>query len=150
MTKPTKWDVRLCAQQRLRSAWVSAQSDQSPVSQLPTGRTCHFVDFVMRRLNFFFHVSSEIRHKSNGETRLLSYVIVHCVKGSRYKEEISSCLSYAGFKAWWESNTPFHLWPLSQGNFYLYTRFSVLTINDCHSRILSWNHMQKVFNSFWL
>ena len=26
MTKPTKW---LCAQQRLRSAWVSAQSDQS-------------------------------------------------------------------------------------------------------------------------
>ena len=26
MTKPTKW---LCAQQRLRSAWASAQSDQS-------------------------------------------------------------------------------------------------------------------------
>ena len=26
MTKPTKW---LCTQQRLRSAWASAQSDQS-------------------------------------------------------------------------------------------------------------------------
>ena len=26
MTKPTKW---LCAQRRLRSAWASAQSDQS-------------------------------------------------------------------------------------------------------------------------
>ena len=29
MTKPTKW---LCAQQRLRSAWASAQSDQSLLS----------------------------------------------------------------------------------------------------------------------
>ena len=29
MTKPTKW---LCAQQRLRSAWASAQSDQSSLS----------------------------------------------------------------------------------------------------------------------
>ena len=29
MTKPTKW---LCAQRRLRSAWASAQSDQSSLS----------------------------------------------------------------------------------------------------------------------
>ena len=39
MTKPTMW---LCAQQRLRSAWASAQSDQS----LRWAHT-HFVGFVM-------------------------------------------------------------------------------------------------------
>ena len=75
MTKPTTW---LCTQRRLRSAWSSAQSDQSSlcgqwVAKDPsflhadredsdqTGRmprliwvfagcTCHFVGFVMRRL----------------------------------------------------------------------------------------------------
>ena len=75
MTKPTKW---LCSQQRLRSAWALAQSDQSSLcaqwvakdpsfhhadievsdqpGQMPrliwvlAGRTCHFVGFVMRRL----------------------------------------------------------------------------------------------------
>ena len=72
MTKPTMW---LCAQQRLRSAWAFAQSDQSlhcpheetlgpqqPIEctgQMPrlswvfTGHTCHFVGFVMRRLKNF-------------------------------------------------------------------------------------------------
>ena len=77
MTKPTKW---LCAQRRLRSAWASAQSDQSSLctqwvakdpsflhadskdsdqtGRMPrliwvfAGRTCHFVGFVMRRLNY--------------------------------------------------------------------------------------------------
>ena len=54
MTKPTKW---LCAQWRLRSAWASAQSDQSlPCAlngRMPrliwvfAGRTCYFVGFVM-------------------------------------------------------------------------------------------------------
>ena len=76
MAKPTKW---LCAQWRLRSAWASAQADQSLLSawrklgslathwahsedsdqtgRMPrliwvfTGCTCHFVGFVMRRLN---------------------------------------------------------------------------------------------------
>ena len=75
MTKPTKW---LRAQRRLRSAWTSAQSDQSSlcaqwVAKNPSflradskdfdqtgrmprliwvfiGRTCHFVGFVMRWL----------------------------------------------------------------------------------------------------
>ena len=78
MTKPTKW---LCAQGRLRSAWVSAQSDQSSLcaqwvakdpgflnadsedsdqtGRMPrliwvfSGRTCHFAGFVMRRLISF-------------------------------------------------------------------------------------------------
>ena len=76
MTKPTKW---VCAQQRLRSAWASALSDQSSLcaqwvaegprfhhtdsedsdqtGRMPrlirvfAGRTCHFVGFVMSRLN---------------------------------------------------------------------------------------------------
>ena len=69
MMKPTKW---LCAQRRLRSAWTSAQSDQSlcwSFSKDPSflqmwiartdqtgqiwviaGCTCHFVGFVMRQL----------------------------------------------------------------------------------------------------
>ena len=75
MTKPTKW---LCAQRRLRSAWVSTQSDQSlrcalnrskdpsflhadskdsdQTGRIPrliwvfAGRTCHFVGFFTRRL----------------------------------------------------------------------------------------------------
>ena len=75
MTKPTKW---LCAQQRLRSAWASTQSDQSSLctqcvakdprfhhadsedsyqtGRMPkliwvfAGRTCHCVGFVMRQL----------------------------------------------------------------------------------------------------
>ena len=75
MTKPTKW---LCAQRRLRSAWASAQSDQSSLcaqwvakdpsflhadseasdqtGRMPrliwffAGHTCHFVGFVMRWL----------------------------------------------------------------------------------------------------
>ena len=75
MTKPTQW---LCAQQRLRSAWALAWSDQSLrcalsgqlktqcffmqtektliTRQMPSliwvfaGRICHFVGFVMRRL----------------------------------------------------------------------------------------------------
>ena len=64
MTKPTKW---VCAQRRLRSAWASAQSDQSSlcaqwVAKDPsflyadsedsdqTGRTGHFVGFVMSQL----------------------------------------------------------------------------------------------------
>ena len=68
VTKLTKW---LCAQQRLRSAWASAQSDQSlhcPQEEslgpsLPIGRTAKtlirlggcvgFVGFVMRRLIFY-------------------------------------------------------------------------------------------------
>ena len=78
MTKPTKW---LCAQRRLRSAWASAQSDQSlrcPHEEIKlgslgthwahsedadqTGRMprliwvfagrSHFVGFVMRRLRY--------------------------------------------------------------------------------------------------
>ena len=77
MTKPTKW---LCNQWRLRSAWASAQSDQSSlcaqwVAEDPSflyadsensdqigqmskliwvfaGRTDHFVGFVMRRLKY--------------------------------------------------------------------------------------------------
>ena len=77
MTKPTKW---LCAHQRLRSAWASAQPDQSwqcaqwvakdpcflhvdskdsdQTGWMPrliwvfAGRTCHFVGFVMRLLKF--------------------------------------------------------------------------------------------------
>ena len=75
MTKPTKW---LCAKRRLRSAWASAQSDQSLLStwrnlgslathslhsqnsdqtgRIPrliwvfAGRTCHFIGFDMWRL----------------------------------------------------------------------------------------------------
>ena len=78
MAKPTKW---LCTQRRLRSAWAFTQSDQSSLSaqwvakdqsflhadsedsdqtgQMPrlirvfAWRTCHFVGFVMRRLNHF-------------------------------------------------------------------------------------------------
>ena len=78
MTKPTKW---LCTQRRLRSAWGSAQSDQSSLSarrklgslathwahnqdsyqtgHMPRliwvfpGRTCHCAGFVMRRLMYF-------------------------------------------------------------------------------------------------
>ena len=78
MTKPTQW---LCAQRSLRSAWASAQSDQSslcaqweatnPISLhagnedsdqtgqmlrqnwVFAGSTCHFVGFVMRRLIIF-------------------------------------------------------------------------------------------------
>ena len=66
----------MCAQRRLRSAWESAQSDQSPRcfrrKKLPiertvttlirlrmprliwvfAGRTCHFVGFVVRRLKY--------------------------------------------------------------------------------------------------
>ena len=80
MTKPTKW---VCVQRRLRSAWASAQSDQSSlciqwVAKAPTflhadsedcqtgqmprliwifaGCTCHFVGFVMRRLISFFTI----------------------------------------------------------------------------------------------
>ena len=81
MTKPAKW---VCAQRRRRSAWVSAQSDQSlryPQEetlgpQLPIKRTAkilirlcecpgsfslrwahsHFVGFVMRRLIYIFHL----------------------------------------------------------------------------------------------
>ena len=73
MTKPTKW---LCAKRRLRSAWASAQSDQSSLfawrklGSLAThwvhskdsdqtrliwvfaGRNTHFVGFVMSRLIF--------------------------------------------------------------------------------------------------
>ena len=57
------------AQRRLRSAWASAQFDQSSLSAWrnigplttywahsedsdPTGRTCHFVGFVVRLLKF--------------------------------------------------------------------------------------------------
>ena len=78
VTKPTKWHVRPW---RLRSAWASAQSDQSSLSawrklvslatywahsedsdqtgRMPkliwvfAGRTCQFVGFVTRRLNLF-------------------------------------------------------------------------------------------------
>ena len=79
----TSWQNQqtdLCAQRRLRSAWASAQSDQSSLcaqwvakdpnflyaerkdsdqnGRMPrliwvfAGRTCHFVGFVMRRLNY--------------------------------------------------------------------------------------------------
>ena len=37
MTKPTKW---VCAQRRLRSAWASAQSDQSPPSLIRVFAVC--------------------------------------------------------------------------------------------------------------
>ena len=68
MTKPAKW---LCTQQRLRSAWASTQSewvaqvlsflhadseDSDHTGRMPrliwvfTGRTCHFVGFITRRL----------------------------------------------------------------------------------------------------
>ena len=75
----------MCTQQRLRSAWASAQSDQSSLSarrklgslathwahsedsdqtgRMPrliwvfAGRTCHFVGFVMRWLIFALHVT---------------------------------------------------------------------------------------------
>ena len=70
MTKPTKW---LCAQRRLRSAWASAQSDQSlrcaKLSSCGQRRLwsdwadaqadlylrwvhSHFIGFVMSRLNY--------------------------------------------------------------------------------------------------
>ena len=78
MTKPTKW---LCAQRRLRSAWASAQSDQSLRCTLNgqlsflhadsedsdqtgrmarliwvfAGRICHFVGFVMRQLKYWLY-----------------------------------------------------------------------------------------------
>ena len=79
----TSWQNQqngMCAQRRLRSAWASAQSDQSSLSawrklgsltthwahsedsdqperifrliRVFAGRTCHFVGFVMRRLNY--------------------------------------------------------------------------------------------------
>ena len=81
MSKPTKW---LCAQRRLRSAWASAQSESSLcahwVAKDPSflhadsedsdqtgrkprlvwvfaGRTCHFVGFVTRRLNYIQIIS---------------------------------------------------------------------------------------------
>ena len=86
MTKPKKW---LCVQRRLRSAWASAQSDQSlrfpheeslgPLRRLWTDWAdaqddlnlrwahCHFVGFVMSRLKCFLEIdrcktdSSEVR-----------------------------------------------------------------------------------------
>ena len=89
MTKPTKW---LCAQQRLRSAWASVQSDQSSLSAwrklgplathwahsedsdqtewMPwliwvfAGHTCHFVGFVMRRLIYYMQfITSGIKNE---------------------------------------------------------------------------------------
>ena len=79
--KPTKW---LCAQRRLRSAWASAQSDQSlrcalnaflhadsedlgQTGRMPrliivfAGRTCHFVDFLVTWLIFLSTCSSFAR-----------------------------------------------------------------------------------------
>ena len=77
--------IGMCAQRRLRSAWASAQSDQSSLSawrklrslathwahredsdqsgRMPrlnwvfAGRTCHFVGFVTMRLFFFSNAS---------------------------------------------------------------------------------------------
>ena len=84
----TSWQNQqngMCTQRRLRSAWASAQSDQSSLcaqwvakdpsflhadskdsdqtDQMPrliwvfTGGTCHFVDFVMRQLISFFFIN---------------------------------------------------------------------------------------------
>ena len=46
MTKPTKW---LCAQRRLRSAWASAQSDQSSL----------YVQWVAKDLSFLYPESRD-------------------------------------------------------------------------------------------
>ena len=93
----------MCAQRRLRSTWASAQSDQSLLSAWrtvwslathkahsedsdQTGRTCHFVGFVMMQLsclnisNFLKTISRELaknlslkRNKNHllGSTNLL-------------------------------------------------------------------------------
>ena len=81
----------MCAQQRLRSAWASAQSDQSSLStqwiakdpwlfhadsevsykteQMPrpiwvfAGCTCHFVGFVKLQLSYIFDVGVAVRAK---------------------------------------------------------------------------------------
>ena len=88
MTKPTKWHV--CPAKRFRSAWASAQSDQSlrclheetlgpwlPIErtaktdqtgQMPrliwvfAGCTCYFVVFITRRLNWA-HYYQGYRHQ---------------------------------------------------------------------------------------
>ena len=57
---PNKWVAAwqnqqndLCAQRRLRSAWASAQSGRIPrLIWVFAGRTCWFVGFVMRRLDY--------------------------------------------------------------------------------------------------
>ena len=107
MTKPTKW---VCTQQRLRSAWASAQSDQSSpctqwVARDPSflhadsedadqtgrtprliwvfaGHTCHFVGFVMRQLILRF---LGFRIKKKGY-KWLSWLLVglhHCKQYSK-------------------------------------------------------------------
>ena len=83
MTKPTKC---MCAQRRLRSAWASAQSDQSlrclgaprddsdQTGWMPrliwvfAGRTYHFIGFVTMRLNSLSQ-SSGLYLSGTGQTK---------------------------------------------------------------------------------
>ena len=101
MTKPTKW---LCDQQRLKSAWASAQSDQSSLSawrklgSLPTHWAdsedsdqtgpmprliylcwahSHFVGFVMRRLNCSIVISHDIFQWNNYDIDKFQYVVIN-------------------------------------------------------------------------
>ena len=99
----------LCTQRRLRSAWASAQSDQSSLSawgkfsslatheehiedsdqteQMPrlilvfTGHTCHFVGFVMMRLMYIVFNACE--------QHVILTVSVPQIKGQRWLIQMS-------------------------------------------------------------
>ena len=77
VTKPTMW---LCAQRRLRSAWASAQADQS----LCWAHT-HFVGFVTRwlkLLNFGNHITA----MKKVLTRRNTYMDIWVISGRRKYE----------------------------------------------------------------
>ena len=57
MTKPTKW---MCAQRRLRSAWASAQSDQSSLC----------ARWVAKDLRFLHADSEDSDHSANAQADL--------------------------------------------------------------------------------
>ena len=80
MTKPAKW---LCTQRRLRSAWVSAQSDQSL-----RWTHSHFVGFVMKRLICLLY--TRLPSWNNSACFLLWGSHVHF--NIRFSCSISSCL----------------------------------------------------------
>ena len=115
-TQPTKW---LCAQRRLRSAWASAQSDQSSLcaqsvakdpsflhadnedsdqtGRIPrliwvfAGHTCHFVGFVMRRdlLLFSCSFTSSAERRNKDENQVVAHFRIELISSENSSSQIS-------------------------------------------------------------
>ena len=138
----------LCAQWRLRSAWASAQSDQSSlctqrVAKDPrflhadskdsdqTGRmprliwvfagcTCYFVGFVMRLLNLWLQTSQDF---VSGSYALLCKHIWAVT----WQNLQSDCAPSE------DSDQPGHLWVWSESSLSIWRKFGTLAIHWAHS-----------------